>query len=401
MSRPELIRQALELERDLYPAARLQRLAGFILDASLFWLIAATTVSIVQALRSAVLLAEGEATNPAVAGAAEAVDAWARGLPELPVSPLAVVLILYAVYSLLWWWRAGTTPGKWLVGLEILTPLGRRPGFRRYLVRLAATAVWIGAAVLLLITFVSRGPLPIPDMPRSAQISIELLILAIWWVPSVWRNDRAALQDVISATRVVKAPASGFRIMTRTTLRRGLTDLRWGAAILVALIAGGAGLVFGTRALLEAPTTSASSSSTAMALPVDQVTQEAIKGAILEYNRLEEHATYRLEASILEPRATQSFLARKAEEFSQMRRRGLRQESRLLDADFRGFRWVGDNQIEADVVETWVTMVADVTGRALQERAPHEVPQTAILVRERGRWKISDVRHYENGNSPF
>jgi hypothetical protein len=202
---------------------------------------------------------------------------------------------------------------------------------------------------------------------------------------------------LIAGTRVVRSEASGFRIMTRGTLRRAFTDVRWAVAIVAAILLGGTGLFFGSRLLFQEP----SPSAVASAAPVDQTTQEAIKGALLEYNRMEEHATYRLDASILEPRATQNWLSRKQEEFAQLRRRGIRQESRLLNADFKNFRWVGDNAMEVDVVETWVTLVADVTGRQLQERSAHDVPQTAILVRDRGRWKLNDVRHYDEGASPF
>jgi hypothetical protein len=193
---------------------------------------------------------------------------------------------------------------------------------------------------------------------------------------------------------------SGLRRLTRGTLRRALSDVRWAAATvgLVALL--GAGAVFGSRHLVLAENESAPA-STAAAAPVDRVTQEAVKGALLEYNRMEEHATYRLDASILEPRATQSWLLKKQQQFLQMRRNGVRQESRLLEANFKDFRWVGDDEIEADVVETWITVLADVTGRSLQERAAHQVPQTAILIRDHGQWKLNDVRQYDAGVSPF
>ena len=92
--------QADEPGRDLAPAARLQRLAGFILDASLFWLLAATTVSIAQAIRSAVLFAEEESTNSAVAQIGETLASLGSWFPDTHLSPLATVVSLYGVYSL-------------------------------------------------------------------------------------------------------------------------------------------------------------------------------------------------------------------------------------------------------------------------------------------------------------
>lgn len=381
--------QAVEPGRNQAPAARLQRLAGFILDASLFWLFAATIVSVTQAIRAAFFLGE-EGPNPTFAQLAETLASLASWLPRIPVSPLAIVLSLFGVYSLLWWWLAGTSPGKWLVGIELVRPDGRRPGFVRSLIRLIAIVFWIGIGLAVGLVVSTPVPRSLTELPI-----LSLLGLVSWW-PALVREDRAALHDLIAGTRAVKTDASGFRIMTRSTLHRALSDVRWAAAILALTLLGGTGLVFGTRALLQEEST-----PVAAAAPVDQVTQEAIKGALLEYNRMEEHATYRLDASILEPRATQSWLAKKQQDFAELRRRGIRQESRLLNADFKSFRWVGDNSIEADVVETWVTLVADVTGRQLQERAAHDVPQTAILVRDRGRWKLNNVRHYDLDESPF
>lgn len=205
------------------------------------------------------------------------------------------------------------------------------------------------------------------------------------------RADRAGLRDRVAGTGLERLLESGVRRLMRGAIRRGVTDFRWVAAGLGGLIVLG-GLLFGGLRLSDG----LRAREAQLQAAVDAVTQEAVKGAILEYDRLEEHATFRLDARLLGPRATDEWVARKRGEFEEMRQSGLRQDSRLVEATFRDFRWVDDNRIEADVVEVWQTTVYDGQGRPVREIPAHEVPQTAIVVREGDRWKIGGVRFHED-----
>lgn len=349
-----------EAGRDLVPAALLRRLAAFLLDFALCVFLAAGVGAGLRALAATGVFSPLE-------DLLRSIPVWDDSYGQVTQNIVSSPWAIFFVYSIIWWAASGTSVGMWLTGLRIRASGGRRPGLFRSLV-------------------------------RALTMTLLALPLGFTWWTSLARGDRAALHDLISRTRVIRAEESGGRVVARGLIRGSVTHRRLAALALVLLLLGSAGAVVAIRAL--PPRVDEPAGAVAFA-PLDLLTQEAIKGAILEYDRMEEHAVFRLDASILEPRATQTWLSKKSAEFADLRRRGLREESRLVDADFKAFRRVGDDRVEADVVETWVSVIGEATGRVLQERQTRPVPQTAILVNDRGRWKMADVRHYEPGANPF
>lgn len=346
---------------DPVPAARFRRLVAFLIDVALV----AFVLALLAAARrwAGLLLADLPEHHPVFS--ITSLFSALEGV-QVPMPERAIAIGVFGLYSLLSWAITGTSFGKWIMGVQLARLDGSRPGVLRCIVRLIALTVLAPFAFT-------------------------------WWI-MMFRSDHAALHDLIAGTRVIRMPESGLRRLTRGTMRRALSDIRWAAAVSALIVLLGAGVFAGVRFISAMP----AGEDAVIFLPVDEVTQEAVKGAILEYNRLEEYATFRREASLLEPRSTQAWLARKRDEFAELRRAGLHMESRMLDADFKAFRWVGDSRIEVDIVEVWVSVVGDVTGRVLQERPRHQVPQTATVVKERGRWKLADVKHYDPPESaPF
>ncbi|MBI4212795.1 MAG: RDD family protein [Chloroflexi bacterium] len=364
---------------ELAPAAHLRRLAAFLLDIVLWGLLNTALVAAGGAWLSTFAPSEGETSQV---------------LETLRTTLIFAPVVSFSFYSIAFWGSVSTSPGKWLVGLQLIRIGGGSIGMLRGTLRLLVILGITFLGVILGAMVQGRAPLAHKGLPW-----FEFLVLVlVCWLPALVRVDHAGLHDLIAGTREVQTPQSGLRLVTRGAISRSIRDARWAAVLLLLLAGSGTGIFVGVRSLGPL---SAGSQGAAGSAPVDAVTQETIKGAILEYDRMEEHATFRLDASILEPRATQSWLARKSAEFAEMRRRGLRQESRLIEVEFKAFRWVDTDRVEADVIETWVSVIGDSTGRVLQERAAHEVPQTAVLERERGRWKLSDVRQYEVGEAPF
>lgn len=134
---------------------------------------------------------------------------------------------------------------------------------------------------------------------------------------------------------------------------------------------------------------------------LDQTTQEAVRAAILEYVRLEEQATARLDATLLEPRATNYWMSEKRLVYEDMKKRGLHPQSLFLDAQFKGFRSIGGGYVQLDVLEYWSFGGVDSTGKAIGDNSRQELPQTAVLVNDGGRWKVADARFYTPGAAPF
>ncbi|MGI8423236.1 MAG: J domain-containing protein [Chloroflexota bacterium] len=128
---------------------------------------------------------------------------------------------------------------------------------------------------------------------------------------------------------------------------------------------------------------------------------ESLRVAITEYAQLEQQATAALDASLLSSRATGAWLARRAQDYSEVQRRGLKVTSRFVDLRFKGFRRTNENRTEADLVAVWSTSIVSSDGRVLQAEEARDVPQTVTLLREEGRWKFHDVRFYESGKVPF
>ena len=135
--------------------------------------------------------------------------------------------------------------------------------------------------------------------------------------------------------------------------------------------------------------------------PVDKTTQEAVRTAILEYDRLEEQATSQLDGSILRPRATDFIMANKTYDYNEYKKQGIRRQSHLLDAQFKGFRRVDADYVHVDVVEYWASSTTDSSGKTIRDNPRDEVPQTAVLVNDQGRWKLADIRFYQPGRAPF
>ncbi len=340
------------------PATNTQRVVALVIDAALLLLFANVLLGLLALLVVGLGSLWEESAAFYVASAVTPALQATRGAPRL-----AVVAALYGVYTVPCWGLAGTTLGKWLVGLTVVrASTNSRPGIGWALVRFIAFAV----------------------------------LLPITWIAILNRQDRAGLHDLIARTRLVRPADSGLRRIVRGGIRRAVTKRAWVAGAAGALILIGAG-IFGAMKLQGALNLEPGQT----ALPVDAVTQEAVKGAILEYDRIEEEATLRRDSQLLQPRATSDWIAHKEEEFAGLRQAGIFEDSHLVDASFKGFRRTGDNQVEADVVETWQTSVFNSQGQLVQQLPAQPVPQTQVLVLDGDRWKLSDVRFYEDGQVPF
>jgi uncharacterized RDD family membrane protein YckC len=106
---------------------------------------------------------------------------------------------LFALYAGLAWTLGGASIGKWLLGLALVGPDGRRPEAGRVLARLAVLLV--------------GSPLGIT-----------------WW-PLLLRADRRALHDLLTGTQVVLARPQGLAWHLATAL----AERRWLVATLLAL----------------------------------------------------------------------------------------------------------------------------------------------------------------------
>src|SRR5207245_2790242 len=157
-----------------------------------------------------------------------------------------------------------------------------------------------------------------PGIPWALVRFIAFVVLLpITWIPILSRKDRAGLHDLIARTRLVRAADSGVRRILRGGIRHGMRNPRWvaaAAASIIVIAAGGFGAVKLQGVLSFEPGRTA--------LRVDAVTQEAVKGAVLEYDRIEEQATLRRDSQLLQPRATSDWMAHKEQEFAELRQAG-------------------------------------------------------------------------------
>ncbi|HEY3118633.1 MAG TPA: RDD family protein [Chloroflexota bacterium] len=340
------------------PANRSQRLFALVIDAALLLIIANVLFGLLALLLVALEAAGAETAAFDIASAVTPIIQAIRGAPRL-----AVAAVLYGLYVVPFWALAGTTLGKWLVGVRVARRgTSDRPGIGRALVRFIAFAV----------------------------------LLPITWMAVLNRQDGAGLHDLIARTRPLRATDSGVRRILRGGIRRAVRSPGWVAAALGVIVLVGAG-IFGAVKLQGVLNFDPGRT----VLAIDAVTQEAVKGAILEYDRIEEQATLRRDAQMLHPRATSDWIKHKEQEFDALKNAGVFEDSHLVDANFKGFRRIGDNQVEADVVETWQTSVFNSQGQLVQQLPSQPVPQTATLMLEGDRWKLHDVRFYEAGQVPF
>lgn len=367
------------------PASNFRRALALIIDVVLLGL-AANVLSGLAGLLLVGLAVLGEEASTLAAGPLAALGA-SRNVPRG-----LIAIVIYGVYAVPFWGLGGTSLGKWLVGLRIARPgPADRPGLLRAFVRFLAL---VPLFPILWITGLF-GIVGLSSPSMTQMVITQAVLAAIASIPVFSRGDRAGPHDLLARTRLVRASETGFRRILRGGIRRGLTNVRWVVAGLAALILVGAG-AFGALRLRDVVSISPTSF-----FAVDAVTQEAIKGAILEYDRIEEQATLRLDANMLQPRATAEWVARKHNEFAELRQNGILEDSHLVNATFKGFRRLLDDRIEADVIETWQTSVFNQQGQLVQQLPPQDVPQTAILVLEGDRWKLADVRFYEAGQVPF
>ncbi|HLG69040.1 MAG TPA: RDD family protein, partial [Chloroflexota bacterium] len=252
-------------------------------------------------------------------------------------------------YAVVCWGLLGTSFGKYLFGLKlVVADTGRR-------------VTGLSGMARALVRFV---------------VMVVLAPLWITWWSTLARQDRRALHDLAAGTQLVWDPTRGVRLALR--------GVRW-----VLIPAGGLVLVAGGIWALIA-WSDVSGVSTA--------TQQSLKSAVLDYDRLDEEATAALDASILQSRATSDLVARVQTGFDKSKQKGYTETSHLVSAQFKAFRKVGQTY-EVDDVETWQNEFRASNGAVF--RTQEAEPQTAVLVQDKNVWKLSDVRFYTVATAPF
>src|SRR5213594_904777 len=99
------------------PANKTQRILAVLIDAALLLIIANALFGLLALLLIALEVTGEQNAAFDIASAATPILQAIRGAPRL-----AIAAVLYGLYVVSFWGLAGTTVGKWLVGVQIARP---------------------------------------------------------------------------------------------------------------------------------------------------------------------------------------------------------------------------------------------------------------------------------------